>query len=59
MAKEYQNVTGGILINVLRNCAIQIAERKDTCVYWDDIITAPQKEYKKHQFRWIAPKVVL
>ncbi len=56
LAKVYTHVTGGILINILRSCAIRVASQQRKMITQDDIMLALKKEYEKHQFMWIAPK---
>ncbi|MEM9980984.1 MAG: ATP-binding protein [Bacteroidota bacterium] len=56
LAKHYDRVTGGILINILRDCAIKVAQRgNEKVVIWEDIIYSLQKQYQKHAYMWTDP----
>ncbi|MGD1839512.1 MAG: hypothetical protein ACFB0B_01230, partial [Thermonemataceae bacterium] len=57
LAKHYDRVTGGILINILRDCAIKVAQRgNEKVVIWEDIIYSLQKQYQKHMYMWTDPE---
>ncbi|MFL5729144.1 MAG: ATP-binding protein, partial [Cytophagaceae bacterium] len=62
MSKE---VTGGMLINVLRYCAIRIMERGDNTLCQEDLVLGLKKEYRKERKMWVdtpqksLPKKVL
>jgi AAA+ superfamily predicted ATPase len=46
IAEEYE-MTGGAIINVLRNCALAAIRRKDTVVQRSELMSAIRKELKK------------
>ncbi|MEM9981710.1 MAG: ATP-binding protein [Bacteroidota bacterium] len=56
LAKTYDHVTGGMLINILRSCQIMLTEADRKQLSQTDIIAALKEEYDKHHHMWKAPK---
>ncbi len=56
IAQHYDEVTGGILVNILRDCAIRVAQRQEgNMVLWNDVYYSLRKQYRKHQYVWKDP----
>jgi hypothetical protein len=54
---EGHAITGGMLVNVLRYCAIKVMERGDNRIIQEDLILGLKKEYLKERKMWVETPV--